>query len=162
MRAAYAAGLASAVVTLTAAWPAAAQIECGDDGPWRVALSTGLGVAAGATGALTSSGIVSAADDTRDYSFAIGALVGIGVTTGLSAIYAIYDGSTGCEMANNGALGVVWSVPIVMIILGAALPIAVWGASEEVAAVPTSEDTNEMQAHGSPSRSPGVSWGLRF
>lgn len=134
MRAACAALLLT--ITTLIATPANAQVECGEDGPWRVALSGGLGVGAGALGALTSSGIVSAADDTRDYEFYVGALVGLGVTTGLSTIYAIYDGSTGCEMANSGTLGVVWSVPIVMIILGAALPIAVWGASDEIGAEP--------------------------
>jgi hypothetical protein len=147
--------VAAAALTLAAALavarPASAQPECGEDGPWRVALSTGLGVGAGALGALTSSGIVSAADDTRDYEFYVGALVGIGVTTGLSTIYAIYDGTTGCEMANSGALGVVWSVPIVMIILGAALPIAVWGASEEISTEPPPEDMMN-----------GMSWGFSF
>ncbi len=120
-----------------------------------MALSATLGVVAGAAGALTSSGIASAADDTRDYDFAIGALAGIGVTSGLSAIYAIYDGSTGCEMANAGSFGVVWSVPIVMLILGAALPVAIWGASDEVGAAP--EDM--MMTGGS---GQALSWGVRF
>lgn len=151
--------IGAAAFMSTVAAPAEAQpVTCGDDGPSRVALSTGLGVAAGATGALTSSGIVSAVDDTRDYEFYVGALVGIGVTTGLSAIYAIYDGSTGCQMANDSALGVVWSVPIVMIILGAALPIAVWGAADEIGA-PAPADMEMMAAEGAPH---GLSWGLEF
>ena len=131
-----------ALVALSGLWSASAhaQVSCGDDGPGRVALTTGLGVAAGATGALTSAGIISLADDTREFEFYVGALVGIGVTTGLSAIYAIYDGSTGCAMANDSALGVVWSVPIVMVIVGGLLPIAVWGASDEVGAAPPPEE----------------------
>lgn len=156
-RAALVPGVAAFMLTVAA--PAQAQpVTCGDDGPWRVGLSAGLGVAAGATGALTSSGIVSAADDTRDYEFYVGALVGIGVTTGLSAIYAIYDGSTGCQMANEGALGVVWSVPIVMIILGAALPIAVWGAAEEIGA-PAPPDMEMMATEGAPR---GLLWSMEF
>jgi hypothetical protein len=138
---------------LVVAGSAQAQATCGDDGPGRVALSAGLGVGSGATGALISSGILSAADDTRDYQFYVGALVGIGVTTGLSAIYAIYDGSTGCDMANSSALGVVWSVPIVMLVLGAALPIAVWGAADEIATPVDTSMTGSMGPAG---------WGIRF
>ncbi len=131
---------------------------CGSDGPWKVALTAGLGVAVGAGASLGSAGIASATDDTRDFDFGIGALVGIGVTTGLSAIYGIYDGSTNCEMARNSSTGVVWSVPIVMFVLGAALPVAVWGASDEIGA-PAADDAMMESMR---SRPPGLSWGFRF
>ncbi len=147
--------LGAALAALGLAKTADAQATCGDDGPWRVALSGGLGVGTGAAAALASSGVVSAADDTRDYAFYVGALVGIGVTTGLSTLYAIYDGSTGCQMANESALGVVWSVPIVMFVLGAVLPIAVWGASDELGApAPPPEEMSPA--------SWGFGWGGRF
>jgi hypothetical protein len=129
------AAVALLLAALLAAPEARAQSGgCGEDGPWGVGLSAGLGVAAGATGALVSSGIISAVDDTRDYSFAVGAFAGIGVTAGLSLVYALYDGSTGCEMSLGSPGYVVWSIPIVMVVLGAALPIAVWGASDEFGA----------------------------
>jgi hypothetical protein len=153
------AAIALAAISLAATRTASAQagqLECGEDGPWRVALTSGLGVGTGAAAALTSAGIISAADDTRDYEFYVGALVGIGVTAGLTAVYAIYDGSTGCEMANTSSLGVVWSVPIVMFVLGAALPIAVWGASDEIGATPPPDDMMMDTARR------GLSWGFRF
>ncbi len=149
----FAFGAAIASLWLLTPSNAHAQVSCGDDGAGRVALSAGLGVASGATGALISSGIVASVDDTRDYEFYVGTLVGIGVTTGLSAVYAIYDGSTGCDMANNSSLGVVWSVPIVMLVLGSLLPIAVWGASDEFGAPTEMPDAMSDPAGG---------WGFSF
>jgi hypothetical protein len=111
-----------------------ARADCGEDGPWGVGLSAGLGVAAGATGGLVSAGVISAVDDTRDFDFVVGAFAAIGVTSGLSLIYALYDGSTGCEMSLSSPGYVVWSIPVVMVVVGAALPIAIWGAADEIGA----------------------------
>jgi len=114
-----------------AASDAAAEGSCGDDGPLSVVLTGGLGVAAGAVGALVSSGIIATADDTRDFDFGVGAAVGIGVTAGLSALYAIVDGTTGCSMVNSSPGGLVWSVPITTVVVGSLLPIAIWGAADK-------------------------------
>jgi hypothetical protein len=103
---------------------------CADDDKW-VWASGGMGVGAGAAGALAVAGALSLADDTRDFEFGVGAGVGIGVTAGLSALYTVVDLSTNCGMARESD-GIVWSVPIAMLIVGSLLPLAVWGASDEV------------------------------
>lgn len=97
-----------------------------------VGLTAGIGVAAGATGALIVAGALAAGDDTRDFDFGVGAGVGIGVTAGLALIYLAVDLATDCQMAAESNY-IIWSVPIVLFVVGAALPAAVWGASDEVA-----------------------------
>lgn len=111
--------------------------DCADPRGVRVALTAGLGAGVGAAGALGVSGILAAADDSRDYSFAVGALAGIGVTTGLSAIYALVDGASGCAMVQDG---VAWSIPITMGVVGSLLPLAVWGASPDAGEAEASAD----------------------
>jgi hypothetical protein len=96
-------------------------------------LTAGIGVAAGATGALIVSGALAEGDDTRDFDFGIGVAVGIGVTAGLAGIYAAVDVATNCSMAAESGSVIIWSIPIVLFVVGAALPAAVWGASDEVA-----------------------------
>jgi hypothetical protein len=115
--------------------------DCNDGGSERVWASGGLGLASGAAASFGSSGIISAADDTRDYSFLTGALVGLAVTGGLSALYTLVDGSTGCDMAADG---IAWSVPITTLVVGAALPLAIWGASDELGA-PTGDATAALR-----------------
>jgi hypothetical protein len=127
-----------ALLLISPSSEAAAQGSCGESGGWTVALTAGLGVLAGAAGALTSSGVIASVDESRDYSFGIGAAAGIGVTAGLSAIYLIFDLGTGCGMANE-ADGVAWSVPITTILVGAALPVAIWGGSEKLDATASDE-----------------------
>ncbi|MBW2455447.1 MAG: hypothetical protein JRI68_13085 [Deltaproteobacteria bacterium] len=128
-----------ALALLSSASAVAAQGGCGESGGWTVGLTAGLGAVVGAAGALISSGVIAAADDTRDYSFGIGAGAGIGVTAGLSAVYLAFDLGTGCGMANDTD-GVAWSVPITTILVGTALPVAVWGGSDEI------EETEAAQA----------------
>ena len=130
---------AGAALSITAA-ARTSDAECADGGAGRVALTSGLGVGAGATGALGVSGILAAADDSRDFHFGIGAAVGIGVTAGLTGIYAVVDASTDCAMVTESD-GVVWSIPIVMAVVGSLLPVAVWGASDE-----TGEPADTQQA----------------
>jgi hypothetical protein len=131
MRSAFAAiGLGASV--LAAAAPADA--DCGDSA--RVVwLTGGIALAAGATGALVASGVIVAADDSRDYDFGVGAGVGIGVTAGLSVLYVGIDLGTDCAMARDSAV-IVWSVPIVTLVVGSLLPIAIWGAADDVEAPP--------------------------
>jgi hypothetical protein len=109
------------------------QSPCEEHG-LTVGLTAGIGVAAGAVGALTVAGILVAADDTRDFDFGVGAGVGIGVTAGLAGIYTAVDLATNCQMAAESGSPVIWSIPIVLFVVGAALPAAVWGASDEVTA----------------------------
>lgn len=118
-----------AAITLLA--PTAAAC---DEGAGRVAVSAAVGVGVGAGAATLTSGIIAAADDTRDYNFWFGAGIGAGVTAGLALVYALVDGSTGCTMVDGG---LAWSVPITTLIVGAALPVAIWGASDEVAPTTT-------------------------
>ncbi len=100
-----------------------------DDNCWVGSLTSGaVGAGTGIGASLLSSGIIVGVDDTRDYHFATGALVGAGVTVGLAALFAIVDGSTGCPMTRDGFA---WSVPIVTLIVGGALPVAIWGAADE-------------------------------
>ncbi len=122
---------AIALAVLGSASSATAQGGCGESGGLTVGLTAGLGAVVGAAGALISSGVIAAADDTRDYSFEIGAGAGIGVTAGLSAVYLAFDLGTGCGMASETE-GVAWSVPITTILVGAALPVAIWGGSDEI------------------------------
>ena len=112
---------------------AGAEGPCGDFGGMAVGVTAGLGVVVGAAGALISSGVIASVDDTRDYSFGVGAGAGIGVTAGLSAIYFVFDLATGCGMVND-ADGVALSVPITTILLGTALPVAIWGGSDDLEA----------------------------
>ena len=121
----------------------AAAGKCDESGS-AVAITSGLGVGVGAAAALISSGVITASDDTRDYSFGIGAGAAIGVTAGLTGLYALVDGTTGCMMAYDSGGYVVWSVPITMFILGALLPIAIWGGADE------NEPGTEQQALRSP------------
>jgi hypothetical protein len=120
------------VVALGFVVPRAARAQCDEHG-LTVGLTTGIGVAAGATGALVVAGALAEGDDTRDFDFGVGAGVGIGVTAGLAGIYLAVDLLTNCQMAAESGGAVIWSVPIVLFVVGAALPAAVWGASDEVA-----------------------------
>ncbi len=120
-----------ALVVLASARPAQAA-GCSEYGGAGVWLSAGLGVAAGAATSLTSAGIIAAADDGSDFSFAVGAGVGLGVTGGLSLIYAIVDATSDCAMADEQG-GLAWSVPVTTAVLGTLLPIAVWGAASHAA-----------------------------
>ena len=122
--------VALGVSLVSVARPAAA--ECGESAK-VVWLTGGVALAAGATGALVASGVIVAADDTRDYSFGVGAGVGIGVTAGLSALYVGIDLGTDCPMARDSAV-MVWSVPVVTLVVGTLLPIAIWGAADDVEA----------------------------
>src|SRR5262245_29308286 len=108
------------------------QTTC-EENALTVGLTAGIGVAAGATGALVVAGIFAAADDTRDFDFGVGAGVGIGVTAGLAAIYTGVELGTNCAMAVESGPPIIWSIPVVLFVVGAALPAAVWGASDEVA-----------------------------
>jgi len=101
---------------------------CGEDGPWRVGLGASLGAGLGAAGAIgVSAGL--AATDSREFSFATGALVGVGASSALALVYGLYDGFTGCYMAGDS---IAYSVPIVTTLVGSLLPVAIWGASDEV------------------------------
>jgi hypothetical protein len=126
-----AAGIALAL--LAAAPPAAAEDACGDLGPLGVWLTGGVAAVAGMGASFGSAGIITAVDDTRDYSFVAGALISSGITLGLSALYVTVDLVTGCSMVNESAAGFVWGIPITTFVVGAALPIAIWGASDEAA-----------------------------
>lgn len=136
--------LSLALLLLASARPAHAAgcVEYGGAGVW---LSAGLGVAAGATTSLTSAGIIAAADDRSDFSFAVGAGVGLGVTGGLSLIYAIIDSTNDCAMADEQG-GLAWSVPITTGVVGALLPLAIWGAASQDATdfVPPTVDTSSV------------------
>jgi hypothetical protein len=123
-----------ALVGASIATPGRAAADCGDSTA-VVWITGGVALLAGATGALVSSGVIVAADDTKDYSFGVGAGVGIGVTAGLSALYVGIDLGTDCPMARDSA-AIVWSVPIVTLVVGTLLPIAIWGAADDVEAPP--------------------------
>ena len=116
------------LVLLATASSAHGQSGCAEDGAYRVGLTAGLGAGFGAAGALGVSAIATAADPNDDYSFAVGALAGIGVTSGLALIYAFADGASGCPMVRDAG-GIAWSVPLVLGVVGSLLPLAVWGAS---------------------------------
>jgi len=113
-------------ILLTTTRPAAAQ--CPEDGATMVTLSALAGVGAGAATSLASSGIIASADPNSDYRFLTGFLVGTAVTGGLSALYGIIDGTTGCAVVREQE-GFAWSIPLTMGIVGSLLPIAVWGAA---------------------------------
>lgn len=129
-----AAGIALAMALLAAAPPAAAEDSCGDFGALGVWLTGGVAGIAGLGASFGSAGIIAAVDDTRDYSFVAGALISSGITLGLSALYVTVDLVTGCSLVNESAAGFVWGIPITTFVVGAALPIAIWGASDEAAA----------------------------
>jgi len=121
-------GAATAVLTLSL-FATTARGEVDDSSCWVGSLVSGaIGAGTGVGASLLSSGIIVSVDDSRDYHFATGALVGSGVTVGLAALFAIVDGSSGCTMTRDG---IAWSVPIVTLVLGGALPVAIWGAAEE-------------------------------
>jgi hypothetical protein len=122
------AAVAMMAVVLSAPGRAGGQ-ECPDDGPTWVAVTASLGVAAGATGALVVAGALTA-EPKRDFDFLVGAFAGIGVTAGLSTIYGLYDGLTGCRMASDQ---IAWSIPIAMFIVGSLIPLGVWAGSDEIA-----------------------------
>jgi hypothetical protein len=121
---------ATAVAAALTTASGSAGADCGDS-TTVVWLTGGIALLAGATGALVATGVIVAADDTKDFSFGLGAGVGVGVTAGLSALYVGVDLASGCPMAREEAT-IVWSVPIVTGLLGTVLPIAVWGASDDV------------------------------
>lgn len=130
--------------------PASAQ-ECREGDDWNTGLSAALGAGIGSGAALGVAGALTV-DDRRDFSFAAGALAGVGVTVGLSTIYGLYDGFTGCRMAEGG---IAWSVPITMLVLGSLLPVAVWGASGETGTEPPVVAAPEMPPAG-------FGWAWRF
>jgi hypothetical protein len=153
-----------ALCSLLALGARRANAECADGGAGRVALTSGLAVGAGAASALVTAGVLAAADDSRDFKFGVGAGVGIGVAAGITAIYAVVDASTDCAMVTE-ADGIVWSIPIVTAVLGALLPLAVWGAADEVGAAdePTANPALHSAFGGSaPHVSPGASMTFRF
>jgi hypothetical protein len=138
----YAIGLA--VCSTICLGAARADADCGDGGAGRVALTSGLAIGMGAAAALVTSGVLVAADDTREFKFGVGAGVGIGVTAGITAIYAVVDASSQCAMVTE-ADGIVWTIPIVAALLGALLPVAVWGAADKVG---EPEDTTTAALRG--------------
>jgi len=151
-----------ALVLTSVAPSATAQGGCGESGGWMVGLSAGLGLVVGAAGALISSGVVATADDTRDYAFGVGAGAGIGVTAGLSAIYLAFDLGTGCGMANETE-GVAWSVPITTLLVGSALPVAIWGGSDEIDETGTEQAAlTAASSQGAGRLPPGVNLTWRF
>lgn len=131
-----------------------ASADCADPGAARVAITSALGVGAGAAGALAAAGIIAGVDDTRDFKFGIGAGVGIGVTAGITAIYTLVDVASDCAMVTESD-GVVWTIPIITAIVGTLLPIAVWGAADPV------EDSTETAPAALDARRPLV-LGWRF
>ena len=154
MRQTVAVGIAALV--LGVATDAVASGPCGDSGGVGVALSGALGVGVGAATALTSAGIISAADD---FEFGVGAGIGIGVTAGLSLVYVLVDGSTGCSMVHEQGGVVAWSVPIVAAVLGSLLPIAVWGAADELTDAQGQATADIVQGANA---SPGLSLSFDF
>jgi len=107
--------------------PARAQNYC-DDSKGNVALTAGVAAGAGAAASLGSSALAATLATSRNYNFTRGTLVSVGITAGLAGIYAIVDGSSGCRMAEGG---IAWSVPITTFVVGAAIPWALWGASDK-------------------------------
>ena len=116
---------------------ASAQSAC-DQAAKTVAWSAAIGAGSGAAAAVGTSAIVSVADSTRDYDFGTGALAGAGVAVGLAGLYAIVDATSGCRMAESG-FG--WSIPITTVVVGSAIPIALWGASDKVEPVGTATES---------------------
>jgi len=134
---------AALVLTLIAA---PARATCHEDGT-TVAVGAGVAATTGAAAAFAVAGSLAAADDTREFKFGVGAGVGAGAGAGLAALYALVDASTGCTMAEGG---IVWSVPITTFVVGALLPVAIWGASSETGpsgATPTTSDTTAALKH---------------
>ena len=127
----------TSLAVATTSRPALAQ--CPEDGGLMVGLSAGSGVGAGALTSLASSGIIASADPGSSYHFVTGFLVGTAVTGGLSALYGIIDGTTGCAVVREQG-GFAWSIPLTMGIVGSLLPLAIWGAAdrEEDPAAPQS------------------------
>ena len=115
------------VSTFHVAPQARAQNHC-HDSKGNVALTAGIATGAGATASLGSSALAATLGTSRNYDFARGTLLSVGITAGLAGLYAIVDGSSGCRMAEGG---LVWSVPITTFVVGAAIPWALWGASDK-------------------------------
>jgi hypothetical protein len=109
--------------------PCEARAQCPPDGWRHVLLTAGVAGAAGVGAALGSSAIVATADKTRDYKFYVGAAAGGGVTLGLSVLYGLVDYYSGCRIAESSPGGFAWEVPVVTFVVGAALPVAIWGAA---------------------------------
>lgn len=118
------------LVTITLAAPRESFAQCPEDGALMVGLSAVSGLGAGAATSLASSGIIASADPDSEYEFLTGFLVGTAVTGGLSALYGIIDGSTGCPVVREQG-GFAWSIPLTMGIVGSLLPLAIWGASDQ-------------------------------
>jgi hypothetical protein len=116
--------------TTCLARPAHAEGRCDERDVRAVLLTGGVAAGGGIGAAVLSAGILDALDDRRDFRFPVGAAAGGGVTLGLAALYAVIDWGTGCPMARESA-GLAWSVPISLLVVGAALPMAIWGASAE-------------------------------
>lgn len=114
----------------TVASPRSASAQCPEDGALMVGLSAVSGLGAGASTSLASSGIIASADPDSEYDFLTGFLIGTAVTGGLSALYGIIDGSTGCPVVREQG-GFAWSIPLTMGIVGSLLPLAIWGASDQ-------------------------------
>lgn len=114
-----------------AAQPAPSPDSCEPHGLRDVLVTASVAAGAGIGAALATSGILAKADHTRDFHFPVGFGAGGGVALGLSAIYGVFDYYTGCHMVNASG-GFAWSVPIVTVVVGALLPVAVWGASPKL------------------------------
>lgn len=106
-----------------------ARGQCPEDGALWVGVSAASGLGAGAATSLASSGIIASADPDSSYDFVTGFLVGTAVTGGLSALYGVIDGWTGCGVVREHG-GFAWSIPLTMGIVGSLLPIAIWGAAD--------------------------------
>ena len=119
-----------------AAAPARAQSYC-DDSKGNLALTAGVAAGAGATASVGSSALAATLATSRNYNFARGTLLSVGITAGLAGLYAIVDGSSGCRMAEGG---IAWSVPITTFVVGAAIPWALWGASDKSEPTATAQE----------------------
>ena len=144
----------AAVVTST---PGTASAQCPEDGVLMVSLSGVAGLGAGSAMSLASSGIIASADPDSEYEFVTGFLVGTAVTGGLSALYAIIDGSTGCSVVREQG-GFAWSIPLTMGIVGSLLPLAIWGASDQEED-PLAEQANQLVG---PQPGPAVRFTVTF
>jgi hypothetical protein len=106
-----------------------ARAQCDARAGRDVLVSATVGGAVGISAALGSSAIAATAGRSREYRFYVGAAAGAGVSLGLATLYGLFDYYTGCHMVSASRHRFVWSVPIVTFIVGAALPVAIWGAA---------------------------------
>ncbi|HHH30288.1 MAG TPA: hypothetical protein ENK57_18370 [Polyangiaceae bacterium] len=136
--------IASLVLVALSTGEPTALAQCPEDGALMVGLSAVAGLGAGASTSLASSGIIAAADPDSEYDFLTGFLVGTAVTGGLSALYGVIDGSTGCPVVREQG-GFAWSIPLTMGIVGSLLPLAIWGASDREED-PLAERANQLTA----------------